>query len=173
MGNVQPDKYNQVVKIISEEPAPRNGKVRRSLVTCLNIFLIAAGSVSRLDSRVCYCSRSRGVTRGWYLELVCRNRWKAFQRSWSGGRKKVDRSEEISFGRDADVYGYFSSLNEASIAIKVPLRLEVTCARHSTAPNVDIVDRDVLTASVSTKDVVITTVFRCSSSKISNRNALD
>lgn len=30
MGHIESTKYNQVVKIISEEPAPRNNKVRTS-----------------------------------------------------------------------------------------------------------------------------------------------
>jgi hypothetical protein len=51
LGNIEPTKYNQVVKIISEEPAPRNNKVRTRLLMTGN-----NSDCSRIDVKTGFSS---------------------------------------------------------------------------------------------------------------------
>jgi hypothetical protein len=58
--------------------------------------------------------------------------------------------------------------SEFTIAIEVATRLEITSTRYTTTLHIDIIDRDVFTAALSTEDVIVA-CLRCSCT----RNILD
>lgn len=59
------------------------------------------------------------------------------------------------------------------ITIKVTFRLEVTRTLFSTSRNVDVFNRDILATSLSTKNVIIPSLFRRSTLYIPDRNIFD
>jgi hypothetical protein len=59
------------------------------------------------------------------------------------------------------------------IAIEIPIRLEITSTRLPSSLNINIIDVEVLTTSLSTQDVVIPSFLSRSTSNIPNRDILD
>jgi hypothetical protein len=62
---------------------------------------------------------------------------------------------------------------ESTLAIKIASRLEIASARDTTALDINIVDRDVVTASRSAKNVVVAGLRRSRTGDVLNRNVLN
>jgi hypothetical protein len=64
-------------------------------------------------------------------------------------------------------------LYETSVAVKVPVRLEIARTWHTTMSNINIINRDVLAAPFSTKNIIIPPLLSSSARNIPNRDILN
>jgi NADH:ubiquinone oxidoreductase subunit K len=67
----------------------------------------------------------------------------------------------------------FQFLYEPSIAIKVSIRLEIALTRHTSMSNINIINRNVLAAPFSAKNVIVPPLLSSSARNIPDRDILD